>query len=73
MSAALRALDGGGKASPRHFLEIMDHEPAVLRRMLDLAEKAKRGFTGLLALAMRVRGRCVFMRDVVARPERPRR
>jgi ornithine carbamoyltransferase len=43
MSAALRALDGGGKPSPRHFLEIMDHEPAVLRRMLDLAERAKRG------------------------------
>jgi ornithine carbamoyltransferase len=43
VSAALKALDGGGKPSPRHFLEIMDHEPAVLRRMLDLAEKAKRG------------------------------
>ena len=35
---------------------------------------AKRGFAAaLLALARRVRGRCVFMREVVARPERPSR
>ena len=26
VSAALKAVDGGGKASPRHFLEIMDHD-----------------------------------------------
>jgi len=45
MSAAL-AIKAGGPASPRHFLELMDHEPAVLRRMLDLAVRAKRGEVG---------------------------
>ncbi|NBS44013.1 MAG: ornithine carbamoyltransferase, partial [Acetobacteraceae bacterium] len=33
----------GGDAPPRHFLELMDLEPAVLRRMLDLGARAKRG------------------------------
>jgi ornithine carbamoyltransferase len=33
----------GGDAPPRHFLELMDLEPAVLRRMLDVAGRAKRG------------------------------
>jgi ornithine carbamoyltransferase len=42
MSAALKVA-GGGNASPRHFLEIMDHDAATLRRMLDLAQQAKRG------------------------------
>ncbi len=40
---ALKAIDGGGEASPRHFLELMDHDGATLRRMLDLGAKAKRG------------------------------
>lgn len=43
MSAALRAIEGGGTGSPRHFLELMDHDAATLRRMLDLGAKAKRG------------------------------
>ncbi len=42
MSPALKVA-GGGSASPRHFLEIMDHDPATLRRMLDLATQAKKG------------------------------
>ncbi len=42
MSAALKVA-GGGRQAPRHFLEIMDHDPATLRRMLDLAKDAKRG------------------------------
>lgn len=41
MSAALKQRAGSG--APRHFLEIMDHDPATLRRMLDLASAAKRG------------------------------
>ncbi len=42
MSAALRSVTGG-REPPRHFLELMDCEPATLRRMLDLATQAKRG------------------------------
>jgi ornithine carbamoyltransferase len=42
MSVALKVA-GGGSASPRHFLEIMDHDAAALRRMLDLGAQAKRG------------------------------
>lgn len=42
MSAALRVA-GGGSEAPRHFLEIMDHDAATLRRMLDLGVQAKRG------------------------------
>lgn len=42
MSAALK-MAGGGRPAPRHFLEIMDHDAATLRRMLDLAQQAKRG------------------------------
>ncbi|GGG45945.1 ornithine carbamoyltransferase [Caldovatus sediminis] len=42
MSAALRTV-AGGREPPRHFLELMDLEPATLRRMLDLAVQAKRG------------------------------
>ena len=41
MSAALKAPAGG--AGPRHFLELMDLEPAALRRMLELGRQAKRG------------------------------
>jgi ornithine carbamoyltransferase len=33
----------GGPSAPRHFLEIMDVDTPTLRRMLDLAGKAKRG------------------------------
>ena len=33
----------GGAEPPRHFLELMDFEPATLRRMLDLAVQTKRG------------------------------
>ncbi|RAI57700.1 ornithine carbamoyltransferase [Roseicella frigidaeris] len=36
-------MTAGGEPPPRHFLELMDFEPAVLRRMLDLAAQAKRG------------------------------
>jgi ornithine carbamoyltransferase len=42
MSAALKTVTGG-REPPRHFLELMDFEPATLRRMLDLAVQAKRG------------------------------
>ena len=42
MSAVLKPI-GGGPSAPRHFLEIMDIEAPALRRMLDLAAKAKRG------------------------------
>ncbi len=42
MSAVLK-VGGAGSAPPRHFLEIMDHDAAALRRMLDLATAAKRG------------------------------
>ena len=42
--AAVRTEEAGGRAlPPRHFLELMDFEPATLRRMLDLAAQAKRG------------------------------
>nr|WP_318987475.1 ornithine carbamoyltransferase [Roseomonas ponticola] len=40
---ALKSVPGGGKAAPRHFLELMDHDAATLRRMLDLGVQAKRG------------------------------
>ena len=45
MSSALAAVqtEAGGREPPRHFLELMDFEPATLRRMLDLATQAKRG------------------------------
>ncbi|WP_043339371.1 ornithine carbamoyltransferase [Belnapia moabensis] len=43
MSAALKPMAGGGEQPPRHFLELMDFEPATLRRMLDLAAQTKRG------------------------------
>ncbi len=43
MSAALKPMAGGGDIPPRHFLELMDFEPATLRRMLDLAAQTKRG------------------------------
>ncbi|WP_458095910.1 ornithine carbamoyltransferase [Roseomonas sp. WA12] len=42
MSAALKTVEGGPKA-PRHFLELMDLDPAALRRMLDLGTRTKRG------------------------------
>jgi len=42
VSAVLKPA-AGGSASPRHFLEIMDHDTATLRRMLDLGARAKRG------------------------------
>ena len=45
MSASLAAVrtEAGGREPPRHFLELMDFEPATLRRMLDLAAQSKRG------------------------------
>jgi ornithine carbamoyltransferase len=43
MSAALKTVAGGAPPSPRHFLELMDLDAAVLRRMLDLGVAAKRG------------------------------
>ncbi|MGG5817749.1 ornithine carbamoyltransferase [Falsiroseomonas sp. HW251] len=42
MSAVLK-MGGADRAPPRHFLEIMDHDPATLRRMLELGVQAKRG------------------------------
>jgi ornithine carbamoyltransferase len=43
MSAALRkAEDTGGVESPRHFLDIRDHDPATLRQMLEVAAGFKR-------------------------------
>ncbi len=42
MSAVLKPIDGG-RAAPRHFLEIMDIDAPTLRHMLDLSGKAKRG------------------------------
>jgi ornithine carbamoyltransferase len=42
VSAALK-MAGGGASPPRHFLEIMDHDAATLRRMIDLGVQAKRG------------------------------
>lgn len=43
MSAALKTKAGGGSAAPRHFLELMDIEAPVLRRVLELGKQAKRG------------------------------
>jgi ornithine carbamoyltransferase len=43
--------DARGTTPPRHFLELMDFEPATLRRMLDLAVQTKRGGTGSRPLA----------------------
>lgn len=43
MSLASHHVAGGGKPAPRHFLELMDHDAATLRRMLDLGVQAKRG------------------------------
>ena len=43
MSVAFRSVTGGGKAAPRHFLELMDLDAPTLRRMLDLGAQAKRG------------------------------
>ena len=40
---ALKSVTGGGKAAPRHFLELMDLDAPTLRRMLDLGVQAKRG------------------------------
>jgi ornithine carbamoyltransferase len=42
---------GADRAPPRHFLEIMDHDPATLRRMLDLGVQAKKGAIGGRPLA----------------------
>jgi ornithine carbamoyltransferase len=50
MSAVLKVA-GGGSAPPRHFLEIMDHDAAALRRMLDLGAQSKRGAIGGKPLA----------------------
>jgi ornithine carbamoyltransferase len=43
MSAVLKMPGGAANAAPRHFLEIMDHDAATLRRMLELGQQAKRG------------------------------
>ena len=43
MSAALRrAEETGGVKTPRHFLDIRDHDPATLRQMLEVAGGFKR-------------------------------
>jgi ornithine carbamoyltransferase len=42
MSAALKT-NVGGHDAPRHFLELSDLDTPTLRRMLDLAQQAKRG------------------------------
>jgi ornithine carbamoyltransferase len=53
MSAALRATlpQEGGREPPRHFLELMDHDTATLRRMLELGVQAKHGKVGGQPLA----------------------
>jgi len=51
VSAALKTMAAGGDQPPRHFLELMDFEPATLRRMLDLAAQTKRGATAGKPLA----------------------
>ena len=38
--ASARKIDGGA-TPPRHFIDIKDHEPAVLRHMLDIAGNLK--------------------------------
>jgi ornithine carbamoyltransferase len=55
MSSALAAVptEAGGREPPRHFLELMDFEPATLRRMLDLAAQSKRGAFAAKPLAGR--------------------
>ena len=55
MSSALAAVrtEEGGREPPRHFLELMDFEPATLRRMLDLAAQCKRGALAAKPLAGR--------------------
>jgi ornithine carbamoyltransferase len=43
--AALRresSMEGGGSDSPRHFIDIRDHDGATLRRMLEVASGYKR-------------------------------
>jgi ornithine carbamoyltransferase len=35
-------MEGGGRASPRHFIDIRDHDTATLRHMLDVAGSLKR-------------------------------
>jgi ornithine carbamoyltransferase len=50
--AAVRA-EAGGRELPRHFLELMDLEPATLRRMLELAAQCKRGALATKPLAGR--------------------
>jgi ornithine carbamoyltransferase len=50
MSAALKTMDGG-RQTPRHFLELSDFDTPTLRRMLDLAQQAKRGQVGGKPLA----------------------
>jgi ornithine carbamoyltransferase len=43
-SAALRvAIEEAGRAAPRHFLDLRDHDAATLRAMLDLAAGFKAG------------------------------
>jgi ornithine carbamoyltransferase len=43
VNSALKVRASAKAAPPRHFLEIMDHDSATLRRMLDLGAAAKRG------------------------------
>lgn len=50
MSAALKT-SGGATGAPRHFLELMDLDPATLRHMLELGKRAKRGEIGGQPLA----------------------
>ena len=43
--AALRresSMEGGESVSPRHFIDIRDHDGATLRRMLEVAAGYKR-------------------------------
>ena len=41
MSEAVRRMSGGGSDSPRHFIDIKDHDSATLRQMLDIAANYK--------------------------------
>ena len=53
MSASLRRTDQTADvvAGPRHFLDLRDFEPAMLRQMLDVAANYKRGGTSSRPLA----------------------
>ncbi|MBN9507590.1 MAG: ornithine carbamoyltransferase [Alphaproteobacteria bacterium] len=61
-SAALRvATDEAGRAAPRHFLDLRDHDAATLRHMLDLAAGYKAAGFKAGAAARPLAGRTVAL------------